>query len=109
MKMTSKTVLMCSAAPLAATLLTLPVLATPMADADNPDFVVHKYVVHYSPSALSSAAGRNDLRRRIARAARIVCQDDPWASPGIRNILDYDRCVREATDKALARVQGRAR
>jgi len=88
-----------------AILCTLPVLlAIPMSRADTADTPVHTYTIRYSPDSLLSVEGREELRRRIVRAARLVC-DELSGPKDLREQMRYNTCIREATDRALAQVQ----
>lgn len=68
------------------------------ADADVP-----KYTLRYDPQTLQSPVGRKALTRRIAQAARIVCGDRETIAL-LGEVAQYNSCVRQATDRALADV-----
>jgi UrcA family protein len=94
----------------AAALLSLPVvLAASLSQATSADTSaqLRLYRVHYDPQSLSTAEGREVLKRRIVRAARIVC-GDPRGSSQLRPAA-YKDCVRDATDRAVAEVMARTK
>lgn len=85
-----------------AIMVTLPVmLAAPLSHADTMDVEVPKYVLHYSPSSLTTVEGREALRRRIAYAAHLVCSQ--WDE--LVQMSQYHSCVRQAIDRAVASVE----
>jgi UrcA family protein len=58
--------------------------------------------VRYDDLNLTSASGVEVLRRRVVQAAKKVCGDyDAFDLP---RFARYQRCVTEATDRALAKV-----
>ena len=75
--------------------------ATHASVADEQDSVA--VTVRYDDLNLSAPAGVASLKRRVSRAAEQVCADGYGSDP-IGKSLQL-RCIRRATDKALAQVK----
>jgi UrcA family protein len=61
--------------------------------------------VRYDDLNLSSEAGIKALTQRIRYAAKIVCSE--LGTREIQDVTEHDKCVRDATDSALTRVNWR--
>jgi UrcA family protein len=58
--------------------------------------------IRYDDLDLSSPSGIEVLRRRVVQAAKQVCGD--YDALDLPRFARYQRCVTEATDRALAKV-----
>jgi UrcA family protein len=61
--------------------------------------------VHFDDLNLASQAGNETLKRRIHLAAKAVCSDLDDEPLELKFV--YDRCVRDASERALESVQKR--
>jgi UrcA family protein len=66
---------------------------------------VPQVTVRYDDLNLSSKAGIKALTQRIRHAAEIVCGE--LGTREIQDVTQHDKCVRDATDSALTRVNWR--
>jgi UrcA family protein len=66
---------------------------------------VQQVTVRYDDLNLSSESGINALKQRIRRAAEIVCGEGDTRDA--RGLTQHNKCVRDAADTALTRVNWR--